>query len=227
MAERSRSHAQTHQDEHNRTASRAERAWRRWLGDRRPASGAAVINAQKGVVLLRHMPSCRPADIAAVAVVRAGVTRAELATLTPRPLAVLPDVHTGELAFLHAAAVPATADAATFRRSYQMVPADPALQSCDYMLRDRPAAQPFVQAAMRAAVARGLVTSASSLRARLAVTEIGDNPLASGSLVVVLLLDGAPVGSVAGHIIYGPYQSVFAVLDRASMQVTGVGSGTW
>lgn len=170
---------------------------------------------------------CMPADIATVAVARPAVTSAILSSLTPQPLAVVTDTRSGKLAFFHPDAVPVANYSATFTANPEMVPADPTLQSCDYMLRDRPAAQPFINAAVTAAVAAGLAQSSGSLQSNLAEVEIGDNPLTTGSVVVALLINGPPQGTIAGHTVYGPDSSIFVILDRASMNVTGVAAGSW
>jgi hypothetical protein len=186
----------------------------------------AVGGAVKGHVFTSATTSCRPSDVAAVAVVRAGTSQAALARLAPRPLATLTDARSGELAFFHPATMAAANNTALFRKPAELVPAAPKLQSCDYLLRDRPAAQPFIRAAISAAVTRGLARSAASLRGKLEMTEIGVNPLAPGSLVVTLLLNGPRTGSVAGHAIYASYRPIFVVLNQGSRHVTGAGAGT-
>lgn len=84
---------------------------------------------------------------------------------------------------------------------------DPSLQSCDMLLADRPTARPYITAAIDAAVADGMAGSAASLRANLSGIEIGDNPLPPGSLVAVLVVAGAPPGTIEGHTVDGPNRS--------------------
>ena len=170
--------------------------------------------------------SCEPANVGSVAVVQSGVSASALSALDPSPLAVVADAATGRVAFFHSSATPtANAASAMFTGAYQIVPDDPSLQSCDLLLADRPAAQPFITAAISSVVANGMAASASSLRANLAGIEIGDNPLATGSLVVVLLVTRASQGTVAGHTIYGPDSSVFVILNQADMAVPASAKG--
>jgi hypothetical protein len=195
---------------------------------------AAAVKGTAG----RNLP-CFPADIAAVAVVRPGTAPATLDRLGARPLARVASTQGQELAFFHATSptgAPALTSTLAARRAASaalatnpaMVPADASLQSCDYLLRDRPAAQPYITAAINAAVASHIAPSASAVRTRLNIVQIGDNPLQHGSLVIVLLLEGkaTPTGP-QGHLVYGPYTSVFVALNRTTKQVTGTASGTW
>jgi hypothetical protein len=129
-------------------------------------------------------------------------------------------------AFFHSGCTPAGA-AALFTGPYQIVPDDPSLQSCDLLLADRPAAQPFSTAAIAAAVADGMARSAASLRADLSGIEIGDNPFVPGSLVVVLVVAGAPQGTVGGITVDGPNSSIIVIVNHASMTATGIAQGTW
>jgi len=169
---------------------------------------------------------CEPASVAAVAVVQAGVTASALSALSPPPLAVVADNGTGDVAFFHSGHTPAS-NAALFTGSYQTVPDDASLQSCDTLLADRPAAQPFITATIAAAVTDGMASSAASLRANLSGIEIGDNPLAPGSLVVVLVVAGAPQGTTGGITVDGPNSSIIAILNQATTAVTGISEGTW
>jgi hypothetical protein len=176
---------------------------------------------------VRTSLSCEPVNVATVAVVRSDVGVPALSGLTPRPLAVVRDNGTGQMAFFHSDARPAKSDAAMFATSPLIVRDDPSLQSCNMLLADRPAAQPFIRVAIAAAVARGMANSASSLRTRLSGVEIGDNPVVSGSLIVVLVVAGPAQRSIAGHKVYGPNSSIFVILNRASMAVTGISHGGW
>jgi hypothetical protein len=95
-------------------------------------------------------------------------------------------------------------------------------------LQNRPAAQPYIGAAIGAAVRHGLAPSARQLRAGLEIVLIGDNPLRPGSLVVTLLISGPTVGtSLTGHPVYGAYRPIFVLLSRGTRQVTGVATGSW
>ncbi len=171
--------------------------------------------------------SCKPANVATVAVMRSGAATSAVSGLSPRPLAVVHDIAIGQVAFFHSDAIPAGSAAAVFTSSYRIVADDPSLQSCDMLLADRPAAQPFIKVAIAAAVAHGMAHSVSSLRANLSGIEIGDNPVASGSLIVVLLVAGAPQGTIAGHKVYGPNSSIIVILNRTGRAITGIGRGAW
>jgi hypothetical protein len=177
---------------------------------------------------LPRLMSCGPRDIASVALVRAGTSKASLERLANRPMAQLTMTSGGsELAFFHPGTTSAPG-AAVFSVGAQEVPADRALQSCEYMLSDRPAAQPYVTAAIDAAAARRIASSARSLRGRVNMVMVGDNPLQPGTLVVLLLVEGAPSKSGPnGQVIFGPDSSIFVVLDRGSMRVLGAAAGTW
>lgn len=169
---------------------------------------------------------CSPPDVARMAVAAPGITISTMASLSPAPLATVDDSSSGTLVFFRSnAALPP--NAATLFSSLTMVPTDPSLQSCDYLLSDRPAAKPFIQAAIAAAVTRNLGTSVSTLRSSLSAIEIGDNPITSDSLLVVLLVTGPPQATVAGHTVYGPDTSIFVILNRNTMAITGVGHGSW
>jgi hypothetical protein len=170
---------------------------------------------------------CGPGEIAAVSVIRPGVAPAALGRLQPRPLALLADHGSGgELAFFSPAQLPSGGTGIPLSRPAPVLQ-DPRLQSCEYLLQDRPAAQPYIAAAVAAAVRHGLAASARKLRARLEIILIGDNPLRSSSLVVTLLVSGPKIGTIGGHAVYGPYRSIFAVLSRATRNVTAVAAGTW
>jgi hypothetical protein len=170
---------------------------------------------------------CGPGEIAAVSVIRPGIASATLGRLRTRPLALLTDHgRSGELAFFSPAQLPSGGIGIPLSTPAPVLQ-DPKLQSCEYLLQDRPAAQPYIAAAVAAAVRHGLAASARKLRARLGIVLIGDNPLQSGSLVVVLLVSGPKIGTTDGHAVYGRYRSIFAVLSRASRNVTAVAAGTW
>jgi hypothetical protein len=171
--------------------------------------------------------SCEPANVATVAEVQSGVTASTLSALNPSPLAVVTDGGTGSMAFFHSGSTPSVGTAAVFTGAYQVVPDDPSLQSCDMLLADRPAAQPFITTAVATAVADGMAGSAATLRANLAGIEIGDNPLAAGQMVVVLVVSGPPQGTVDGHTVEGADSSIFVIVDQATMAVTGISKGTW
>jgi hypothetical protein len=192
-----------------------------------PATHAITVNigGHKGDIGQPDLP-CRPTDIATMAVAAPGVAVSSIASLNPAPLTVVTDTSGGELAFYHSA-VTLPSDVTALFTSTDLVAADPGLQSCDYLLSDRPAAQPFIQAAISAAVSRDLAPPAAVLSASVSGVEIGDNPVTPGSLVVILLVTGAPQGSVAGHIVYGPYTSIFVLMNRDTISITGVGHGTW
>jgi hypothetical protein len=166
-----------------------------------------------------------PADVARVVVAAPGVTASALTSLSPAPLAIVDD-SSGTLAFFHTDAT-LSSEAAPLVSSSALVPTDPVLQSCNYLLSDVPAAQPFIKAAIAGAVADNLAPSAASLSASLAAVEIGDNPVTSGSLVIILLVSGVPQGSVDGHTVDGPESSIFVLLNRDTLAVTGTGPGTW
>lgn len=172
--------------------------------------------------------SCEPANVAAVAEVQSGVTASALSALSPPPLAVVTDSGTGSIALFHSAFTPpAASTTAVFSGAFQIVPDDPSLQSCDILLADRPAAQPFIITAVTTAVADGMAESEATLRANLAGIEIGDNPLASGQLVVVLVVSGPPQGTVDGHAVEGADSSIFVLINQATMTVTGISQGNW
>jgi hypothetical protein len=191
-------------------------------------NAAGPSSAVKGSI--PKIPGCGPHDIASVAVIRSGASLTSLSRINPRPLARIADTSNGkELAFFNATGFPAAGNGASsvFSVGPELIPADPALQSCQRVLQDRPGAQPYIAAAVNAAIARGVAPSASSLRASLNTVEIGDNPLQHGSLVIELLLNGTPSAGPNGHTVYGTGPSVFVVLDRASRNITGTAVGTW
>ena len=191
-----------------------------------PALAAKNSPAIKGS--LPRLPSCGPHDIASVALVRAGTSTASLDRLANRPMAhLMTSSHGSELAFFHPETTSAPG-AAIFSVGAEEVPADRTLQSCEYMLQDRPAAQPYVTAAIDAAAARHIAPSAPALRRRVNVVLIGDNPLQSGTIVVLLLVEGAPSKSGPnGQVVYGPDSSIFVVLNRTTKRILGAAAGTW
>lgn len=191
-----------------------------------PSAQAAIATSQKGETGGNPNLPCMPADVARLAVAAPGVAASTLTALNPAPLTIVDDSTSGMLAFFRTeVALPSSA--ATLFTSSSLVPTDPSLQSCDYMLSDRPAAQPFIQAAIAAAVTRNLAPSTASLSASISGVEIGDNPATPNSIIVILLVTGAPQATVNGHTVYGPYSSIFVIMNRATMTITGVGQGGW
>lgn len=192
----------------------------------RPAFSSKALPLHSSTRVVSNLP-CKPAEVATMAVVARGTGAPALSRLRPAPLATVHDSRGGELAFFPANAGLGSGTASIFASSARKVPADPGLQSCDYLLSNRPAARPFVKAAIAAAVARGLAPSTRSLTKSLAGIEIGDSPVAVGSLVVILLVPGAPQGILAGHTVLGPDSSIFVIMNRDNQAITGVGHGSW
>ncbi|HEV2373546.1 MAG TPA: hypothetical protein VGS19_15405 [Streptosporangiaceae bacterium] len=191
-------------------------------------AGTAVTYSRAGVSKMAPAMSCMPGEITAVSAVRPGSTRAGLRHLAPWPLAQFTDSVSGELAFFSPPRLPVVGAGSPLAHAPAAVMADRRLQSCEYLMQDRPAAQPYIAAAINAAVSRGLDRSVIHLRANVQMVLIGDNPLRPDSLVVTLLTTGRKVATdPLGHTIYGPYRAVIAMVNKASRHVTGVGTGTW
>jgi hypothetical protein len=101
------------------------------------------------------------------------------------------------------------------------------LQSCNMLLSDRPADQPFIAAAVAAVAKQGYVMSAAQLKSKLLEILVSDNPAANGSVIVTLQAEGGPAYE---QIAKGapPVSSylVYTVLENVSgARVTGVAVG--
>ena len=172
--------------------------------------------------------SCGGAVLGQIAVPRAG---ASLTGRGPSLRAVITDSAEGQLAFLRGQAVSRADLAGTpFTRAAGVMAqsTDPALHSCDYLLSDRPDAQPLIHSAIQAAAHNGLVPSAADLRGELQMAMISDNPLRSGSLIVTLLIPGSrQPPPAAGAPPVRTLQAIIAVMDRAGRSVTGISKGNW
>ena len=108
----------------------------------------------------------------------------------------------------------------------------PRLLSCDYLLADKPADQPIMDAAIGAVVRAGYFKSATSVRSQLQMVLVSDDPAARGSLIVTLMFTGpvhpltAPKGVKVGphpplHVLVS-----YTVLEQeAGAKVTGVARG--
>jgi hypothetical protein len=198
-------------------------AARQGTGENSTAGQALAVKGH-----LARLPDCKPHDVAAVAVVRLGISPAALGRAGIKPAARLTSSSDGRVLAFFQPHASLSAGNAVFSTGPEMVPADPSLQSCDYLLKDRPAAQPYVTAAIDAAAASGIASSPGSLRSKVDTVLLGDNPLQSGSVVVILLVEGPLVArGPNGQKGYGPDSSVFVTLDRSTMHSTGVAAGTW
>lgn len=101
------------------------------------------------------------------------------------------------------------------------------LQSCDMLLGDRPADQPFISAALSAVARQGYVTSAAHLKSKLLEILVSDNPAANGSVIVTLQAEGGPsyeqiargAPPVSAYLVYTVLESV------SDAGVTGVALG--
>jgi hypothetical protein len=176
--------------------------------------------------------SCGGATLGQVAVMRSGMSTANLASQVHAQVrAQVTDSTQGHLVFLRGQDIsPAALTGTPFTRVADVMAqsADPALRSCDYLLSDRPAAQPFVRAALTAAYAHGMAPSATALRAELQMVMVSDNPLRPGSLIVTMLIPG-PMQSAATATMPALYglNSIIVVMNRTGAAVTGIASGRW
>jgi hypothetical protein len=108
----------------------------------------------------------------------------------------------------------------------------PRLLSCNYLLADKPADRPIMDAAIGAAVQAGYFKSASSVRSQLQMVLVSDDPAARGSVIVTLMFTGPvhPVTAPKG-VRVGPHPPLhgtisYTVLEQeAGAKVTGVARG--
>jgi hypothetical protein len=108
----------------------------------------------------------------------------------------------------------------------------PQLLSCNYLLADKPADQPIMDAAIGAVVRAGYFTSAGSVRSQLQMVLVSDDPAARGSIIVTLMFTGPvhPVNAPKG-VKVGPHPPLhgtisYTVLEhQAGAKVTGVARG--
>ena len=108
----------------------------------------------------------------------------------------------------------------------------PKLLSCNYLLADKPAAKPILDAAIAAIVRAGYFGSTISVRSQLQEVLVSDDPATRGSVIVTLMFTGpvhpvtAPKGVRAGP--HPPLHGTisYTVLEqRAGAKVTGVARG--
>jgi hypothetical protein len=106
------------------------------------------------------------------------------------------------------------------------------LRSCDMTLSDRPAAQPFVAAAITSFVRAGYFTSAAQARAQEQEVLISDNPAATRSVIVTFTVMGRiyqparPAGTkLAPHPPLHQLVAYTAIETMTGHQVTGVARG--
>ena len=167
--------------------------------------------------------------IGEVGVLRPGAAGAAMAAYGRLALADLNDAASGRLVFFRAALGGAAAWTTSFFTRVGAVHAQssvPALHTCDMTLSDRPAAQPLVAAALRAAVSDGLAASVRGLRAKLQEVLVSNNPLRPASVIVTLLLPGParrPIyrGAPRTH----PLEPVTVVMSYPGARVSGVARG--
>lgn len=69
-------------------------------------------------------------------------------------------------------------------------PRNPALDSCDMLLADKPTAQSVISAAISSVAAGDIGTSSAALRSKLQEVLISDNPLRPGTVIVTLMVPG-------------------------------------
>jgi hypothetical protein len=108
----------------------------------------------------------------------------------------------------------------------------PRLMSCNYLLADKPADQPIMDAAIGAVVRAGYFRSAVSVRSQLQMVLVSDDPAARGSLIVTLMVTGPvhPVTAPEG-VKVGPHPPLhgtisYTVLEQqAGAKVTGLARG--
>jgi hypothetical protein len=100
------------------------------------------------------------------------------------------------------------------------------LKSCNMLLSDRPADQPFITAALAAVAKQGYVTSAAQLKSKLLEILVSDNPAANGSIIVTLHAEGGPIyQSANGAPPAGVYLVYTALENVSNAHVTGVALG--
>jgi hypothetical protein len=109
---------------------------------------------------------------------------------------------------------------------------EPRLVSCNYLLADKPADQPLMNAAMAAVVRAGYFRSVASVRSKLLIVTVSDNPFSEYSVIVTLFFNGPAYNPVSPkHVKMGPHPVFhrmisYTVLEREpDAQVTGVARG--
>lgn len=167
--------------------------------------------------------------IGEVGVLRPGAAAAARASYGRLALADLNDSASGRLMFFRAAPGATAAWTTSYFTRVGAVHAQssvPALHTCDMLLSNRPAAQPLVTAALRAAVSDGLAASVRGLRGKLQEVLVSNNPLRPGSVIVTLLLPGParrPIykGAPSTHSL----EPVTVVMSYPGARVSGVARG--
>ncbi len=163
-------------------------------------------------------------------VVRSGAVAAARAELGSALLAQVSDSATGQvLDFSRVRGGPMY-----FSRWLPVYPQSrqPQLLSCNYLLADKPADQPIIDAAIGAVVRAGYFASAGSVRSQLQMVLVSDDPAARGSVIVTLMFTGPvhPVTTPKG-VKVGPHPPLhgtisYTVLEhQAGTKVTGVARG--
>jgi hypothetical protein len=163
-------------------------------------------------------------------VVRPGDTAAAREELGAALLAQVGDAATGQV--LDLARSPA--GTVYFSRWLPVYPQSrqPRLLSCNYLLADKPADQPIMDAAIAATVRAGYFRSVRSVRSQLQIVLVSDDPAADGSVIVTIMVSGplqspgVPNGPKGGG--HPPLYSLtsYTVLEQvAGAKVTGVARG--
>jgi len=167
-------------------------------------------------------------------VVRAGESTTARRELGPAFLAQVGDSATGQTLDLVRANGRPTHFASYFTRSLPVYPQakQPSLLSCNYLLVDKPADKPLLDAAIAAVVRARYFGSAREVWSKLQIATVSDNPLSSGSLIITLMFQGPPVSPpVPRGATAGPHPVLHSLIQdtvleqRAGAQVTGVARG--
>jgi hypothetical protein len=164
-----------------------------------------------------------------VAAVRPGERAAAERALGQRLLGQIQDSATGQLLDIIALPVSTKDFRALFTAWGPAYPQakQPALLSCNYLLADKPADKPLINAAIAAIVKAGYRPSAAWVRSNLQIVTVSDNPLTplrAGAVIVTLMFTGP------GHKLHnGPY--VYSLVSDTVLEVwpgahvTGVAKG--
>jgi hypothetical protein len=169
-----------------------------------------------------------------IAVVRAGESTIARRELGPAFLAQVGDSATGQTLDLVRTNGRTTHFARYFTRWLPVYPQakQPSLLSCNYLLVDKPADKPLLDAAIAAVVRARYFRSAREVWSKLQIATVSDNPLSSGSLIVTLMFQGPPVNPpVPKGATAGPHPTLYSLIQDtvleqwAGAKVTGVARG--
>jgi hypothetical protein len=169
-----------------------------------------------------------------IAVVRAGESATARRELGPAFLAQVGDSATGQILDLVRTNGRTTHFARYFTRWLPVYPQakQPSLLSCNYLLVDKPADKPLLDAAIAAVVRAGYFRSAREVSSKLQIATVSDNPLSSGSLIITLMFQGPPVNPpVPKGATAGPHPTLYSLIQDtvleqwAGAKVTGVTRG--